>query len=88
MFTSFEQIFAELSSRGARKRMVVAWGVDGHTIAAASMAIDAGLVDVTLVGDASMIDAACAAEGVDVSKFTVEHNSSEADSLAVAVSMM
>ena len=88
MFTSFDQIFAELSSRGARKRMVVAWGVDGHTIAAASKAIDAGLVDVTLVGDESMIAAACSAEGVDGSKFTVEHNASEVDSLAVAVSMI
>ena len=88
MFTSFDQIFAELRSRGARKRMVVAWGVDGHTIAAASKAIDAGLVDVTLVGDESMIYAACRAEGVGVHKFTIEHNASEADSLAVAVSMI
>ena len=88
MLTSFDQIFAELSSRGARKRMVVAWGVDGHTIAAASKAIDAGLVDVTLVGDESMIHAACRAEGVGVHKFTIEHNASEANSLAVAVSMI
>ena len=88
MLTSFDQIFAELSSRGARKRMVVAWGVDGHTIAAASKAIDAGLVDVTLVGDESMIYAACRAEGVGVHKFTIEHNASEANSLAVAVSMI
>ena len=88
MLTSFDQIFAELSSRGTRKRMVVAWGVDGHTIAAASKAIDAGLVDVTLVGDESMIYAACRAEGVGVHKFTIEHNASEANSLAVAVSMI
>ena len=88
MLTSFDQIFAELSSRGRRKRMVVAWGVDGHTIAAASKAIDAGLVDVTLVGDESMIHDACRAEGVGAYKFTIEHNPSEADSLAVAVSMI
>ena len=35
MFTKFEQIYAELSSRGTRKRMVAAWGVDSHTVAAA-----------------------------------------------------
>ena len=88
MFTSFDQIFAELRNRGTRKRMVVAWGVDGHTIAAASKAIDAGLVDVTLVGDESMIAAACRAEGVSAYKFTIEHNASEMSSLAVAVSMI
>ena len=88
MFTSFEQIFAELRNRGTRKRMVVAWGVDGHTIAAASKAIDAGLVDVILVGDESMIHAACRVEGVGVNKFTIEHNPSEMSSLAVAVSMI
>ncbi len=38
MFTKFEDIFAELANRGARKRMVAAWGVDGHTIGAASIA--------------------------------------------------
>ena len=51
MLTTFEQIFEELRSRGARKRMVAAWGVDSHTIAAASKAIDLGLADVILVGD-------------------------------------
>ena len=51
MLTGFDQIFAELAGRGTRKRMVAAWGVDGHTIAAASKAVDLGLVDVTLVGE-------------------------------------
>ena len=36
MFTKFADIFAELAGRGARKRMIAAWAVDGHTIAAAS----------------------------------------------------
>ena len=51
MFTKFEEIFAELQNRGARKRMIAAWGVDSHTIAAAGKAVDLGLVDVTLVGE-------------------------------------
>jgi len=46
MFTKFEEIFAELQNRGARKRMIAAWGVDSHTIAAAGKAVDLGLVDV------------------------------------------
>ena len=88
MLTGFDQIFAELSSRGARKRMVVAWGVDGHTIAAASKAVDLGLVDVTLVGDRALIETACLQEGVDMAKFEIVHNQSELPSVAQAVEMI
>ena len=88
MLTGFDQIFAELQSRGSRKRMVVAWGVDGHTISAASKAVDLGLVDVTLVGDEALIAKTCGEEGVDVEKFTVEHNASELASVAQAVNMI
>ena len=35
---NFNEIFAELQSRGSKKRMVAAWGVDSHTIAAAAKA--------------------------------------------------
>lgn len=88
MFTEFNQIFAELKGRDSRKRMVAAWGVDGHTIAAASKAVDLGLADVTLVGDEVMIAEACKAEGVDVSKFTIVHNANELASVALAVQMI
>ena len=63
---NFSEIFAELQGRGQKKRMVAAWGVDTHTIAAAANAVEMGLADVTLVGDQDMIAAACAEEGVDV----------------------
>ena len=88
MFTKFEEIYAELRSRGNRKRMVAAWGVDGHTVAAAGKAIELGLADVTLVGDRSMIEAACKEEGYDVSVFTVVHNPDELKSVAQAVQMI
>ena len=88
MLTTFEQIFEELRSRGARKRMVAAWGVDSHTIAAASKAIDLGLADVTLVGDEALIAKACEEEDVDVQKFTVIHNPGELAAVAQAVQMI
>lgn len=88
MFTTFEEIFAELRSRGARKRMVAAWGVDSHTIAAAAKAVELGLADVTLVGDENMIADACKEEGVDMSVFTVVHNPDELPSVAQAVQMI
>ncbi len=88
MFTKFEEIFAELQNRGARKRMIAAWGVDSHTIAAAGKAVDLGLVDVTLVGDENMIAEACKEEGIDVAKFTIVHNPNELPAVAQAVSMI
>lgn len=88
MFTTFSEIFEELRSRGTRKRMVAAWGVDGHTIAAASKAVGLGLADVTLVGDKDLIAKACAEENVDPAIFTVVHNPSELPSVAQAVQMV
>ena len=88
MFTKFEEIFAELQNRGARKRMIAAWGVDSHTIAAAGKAVDLGLVDVTLVGDENMIAEACKEEGIDITKFTIVHNPNELPAVAQAVNMI
>ena len=88
MITGFDQIFTELQSRGARKRMVAAWGVDSHTIAAAGKAAMLGLVDVTLVGDSAKIEEACREEGMDISLFSVVHNPDEISSVAQAVSMV
>lgn len=88
MFTTFKEIFAELAGRGARKRMVAAWGVDSHTIAAAGKAVDLGLADVTLVGDEALIAQACKEEGVDMSKFDIVHNPVELAAVAQAVQMI
>lgn len=88
MLTTFEQIYAELRSRGSRKRMVAAWGVDGHTVAAAGKAIGLGLADVTLVGDENLIAQACKDEGMDMTAFTIVHNENEQDSIKEAVRMV
>ncbi|MBQ8839271.1 MAG: phosphate butyryltransferase [Bacteroidales bacterium] len=88
MFTKFEDIFAELKSREAKKRMIAAWGVDDHTISAASLAIDLGLVDVTLVGDEAMIAEVCKKENIDINKFTIVHNPVELKAIAQAVAMI
>lgn len=88
MFTGFSEIFSYLQSRETRKRMVVAWGVDGHTIAAASKAVALGLADVTLVGDEDRIAQVCREEGVDAAVFTVVHNPDELSSVAQAVQMI
>ena len=88
MLTGFDQIFEELRGRGSKKRMVAAWGVDSHTVAAAGKAVEAGLADVTLVGDEALIAKACLAEGIDASVFTIVHNPDEMSSVSQAVQMI
>ena len=88
MLTTFEQIYAELRNRGSRKRMVAAWGVDGHTVAAAGKAVGLGLADVTLVGDENLIAQACKDEEIDISVFTIVHNENEMESIKEAVRMV
>ena len=88
MLTGFDQIFEELRGRGSKKRMVAAWGVDSHTVAAAGKAVEAGLADVTLVGDEALISKACTEEGIAISSFTIVHNPDEMSSVAQAVQMV
>lgn len=88
MLTCFSQILSELSGRGAKKRMIAAWGVDNHTVAAASRAVDLGLVDVTLVGDENLIHKVCSDEGIAFSKFEIVHNPIELKAVAQAVDMV
>ena len=88
MLKNFAEIFTALQSRGTRKRMVAAWGVDSHTIAAAAKAVELGLADVTLVGDENLIAEACKEENVQTSLFTIVHNANEIASVAQAVQMI
>ncbi len=88
MFTKFEDIFAELASRDSKKKMVAAWAMDGHTIGAASKAVDLGIVEATLVGDEAHIKEECAKEGIDPAKFTIVHNPAELSALEQAVMMV
>ena len=88
MLKGFSEIFTALKSRDSKKRMVAAWGVDGHTVGAASKAVDLGLADVILVGDSAMIAEVCSQEGIDMAKFTVVHNPVELKAVAQAVQMV
>ena len=87
MITNFNALFEELRSRN-KKRMVAAWGVDDHTITAASLAIDKGIVEVTLVGDQDKILEVCKNENIDPAKFTIIDNKDELKSIAQAVGMV
>ncbi|MBO4475382.1 MAG: phosphate butyryltransferase [Bacteroidales bacterium] len=88
MITSFDDLFATLKAKGIRKRMVAAWAVDSHTIEAASLASDLGIVEVTLTGDEDLIAKVCTDCGIDRSKFHVVDIKDELKAVAHAVRMV
>ncbi len=87
MIKNFDELFEQLRSK-PKKRLVAAWGVDDHTISAVALAIKAGIVEGTLVGDEAMIAEVCEKENIDKSIFTIVHNPNELKSIAQAVSMV
>ncbi|MCF0165096.1 MAG: phosphate butyryltransferase [Bacteroidales bacterium] len=87
MITTFEQIYDLLRSK-TKKRLVAAWGVDDHTITAASKAIELGIVDVTLVGDSAMIAKVCEEEKIDMSIFTIFDYKEELKAIAYAIDLI
>lgn len=88
MISNFESLFTELKEKGIRKKLVVAWGVDSHSIEAAYKASEMGFVEAILVGDKSRIEAVCSEEGLDISKFTIIDEPVELAAVSKAVQMV
>ncbi|HCY73048.1 MAG TPA: phosphate butyryltransferase, partial [Rikenellaceae bacterium] len=57
MISNFSELFTELKEKGITRKLVVAWGVDEHSIEAAYKAAQMGFVEAILVGDKSRIEA-------------------------------
>lgn len=87
MITTFEQIFENLRSK-PKKRLVAAWAVDDHTINAAKLAVEAGIVDATLVGNEKMIREVCAHEKIDPSIFRIVPIDDEVKAVSMAVDLI
>ncbi len=87
MITTFEQIFEQLRSK-PKKRLVAAWAVDDHTINAAKLAIEAGIVEATLVGDEKLINQVCAHEKIDPSIFRIVNIDDEVKAVSTAVDII
>ena len=88
MIRNFNDLFVELEAKKICKRMVVAWGVDSHSIEAAAIASDKGFVTVTLVGDSDLIAKVCEEHRIDIKKFTVVDIKNELKAVAEAVRMV
>ncbi len=87
MITTFEQIFDELRTK-PKKRLVAAWAVDDHTINAARLAVEAGIVEATLVGDEKMIRQVCTAEKIDPSIFKIVPIDDELKAVSLSVDLI
>ena len=84
MIKHLDELVAAAVARG-KKKMIVAYGQDTHSIGATDMAIKAGLADVTLVGDPEEIKKSCEAEGVDMSQYTIIPESEDVKAVEIAV---
>lgn len=87
MIKNFDELFEQLRQQ-PKKRLVAAWAVDDHTVSAVALAIKAGIVEGTLVGDEKMILEVCERENIDSSIFTIINNPNELKSIAQAVEMV
>ncbi|HPV15499.1 MAG TPA: phosphate acyltransferase, partial [Candidatus Cloacimonadota bacterium] len=85
--TKLEQMFQVLAER-PKKRLVAAWAVDSHTIAAVNDAVEMGFVSGILVGDESLIKAECAQMGLDPAKFTIVDVKNDVQAASVAVDLI
>ena len=87
MIRKLDEIIEAVKAKG-KKRLVAAYANDSHTIGAASMAMDLGIVEVTLVGDEQTIKEVCAKEGIDVNKFRIVQEANEQAAANKAVELI
>ncbi|MFV0500634.1 MAG: bifunctional enoyl-CoA hydratase/phosphate acetyltransferase [Bacteroidales bacterium] len=87
MITKLDQIIEAVKAKG-KKRLVAAYAMDSHTIGAASMATDLGIIDAILVGDEATIKKVCQEEGIDVNKFQIVQEADEQGAANLAVQLI
>ena len=71
-----------------RKRLVVAWANDVHTLEAVNAAVEAGLVEAILVGDEALMGMVCQEHGFPKNRFRMVHAETDAEAAARAVAMV
>ena len=62
--------------------------VHSHMLEAVNDAIEAGIVDVTIVGDPQEIEKVCKAEGIDMSRFEIVPETVDVNCVRIAVQMI
>lgn len=68
---NLDEIFDKLKERDEKKRLVVVFANDDHTISAVSQAVDMGIVEGILVGNKFVINKVCEDLGISQEKFKI-----------------
>lgn len=87
MIKKLDDLIAEARTKG-KKKLVVAYAEDAHTLEAVSDAVDMGIVEGILVGNPDNIKKVCEAEGIDFRKFTVIEENGDVNCVDRAVRMV
>lgn len=87
MIKKLDEIVSAAAQKG-RKRLVVAFAQDSHTLEAVNDAVREGLVEATLIGDPAIIEKVCNDEGIDYKQFNVIAESSDVRCVELAVRMV
>lgn len=87
MITKLDQIVRTVQGR-ERRRLVVAYAQDSHTLEAVNAAVGMGIVDAVLVGDRGQIERVCMADGIDPGRFSVIDEKSDVRCVETAVRMI
>jgi len=88
MITNLDMAIKEASKLKTKKRLVIAFGQDSHSILASKGAIDLNIVEVTLVGDKTVIQKVCAQEGIDPSIYNIVNECDEISAGNKAVALV
>ena len=81
-------IYEVLKGYAHKKRLVVAYANDSHSIEAVYMAVKAGLIEGILVGDTDTIKEICRKYGYDESCFKIVHEPNDVKGAETAVEMI
>ena len=76
MITKLSQVIDLVKSK-PKKKLVVAFANDDHTIEAVNNAVELGIVDTILVGDENKIQHVCKQLNIEIKKFTIINESDE-----------
>lgn len=88
MIRSLDQMVEKVHSLHKKHRIAVAWAQDIHTISAIHKAVNYGLTDAIMIGQASEIKNICRKTGIDHELFTIVDSDDEIKASAEAVSLV
>ncbi len=87
MIRHLEEMVTAAAAKGKR-RIVLAYAQDSHSIEAADMAVKHGIADMTLVGDPKVINDKCREMGVDVGQFEIVDEKVDTKCVEKAIKMI